>query len=160
EGACESCHPGPWWAPATLGDNDHAVTGFPLRGQHALTACEDCHPEGTPRGSTPADCAGCHRQDDPHRNLLGNRCDDCHDEVSWFKTRFRHETTGWPLAGLHRVVECNACHAVAFVGTPTTCWRCHEAEAPRDVQAHQSAFFAQCDDCHTPYGWAAVRYAH
>lgn len=160
EGTCDGCHQGAGWLPAGLGDLDHAATGFPLRGQHALTPCEACHPAGQARGSTPDTCGDCHRQDDPHRNLLGPQCEDCHTESSWFKTRFRHVQTGWPLVGLHRVAECNDCHAASFVGTPTDCWRCHESEAPTDLAPHQSVFFARCDSCHSPYGWLQVRYAH
>lgn len=159
-GACDDCHAGEAWTPAGLGGLDHRVTGFPLRGQHAMAPCEGCHVTPGSRGATPDTCAGCHRVDDPHRNLLGDRCEDCHSETSWFRTRFRHQQTGWPLVGQHRVAECDACHAVAFVGTPTDCWRCHEADASPDVPAHQSVFFATCDECHTPYAWAAVRFAH
>ncbi len=159
-GDCAGCHAGPGWSPATLGDRDHAITGFALRGLHALLPCTSCHPAGQARGATPSDCAGCHRQDDPHRNLLGNRCDDCHDERGWFRTRFRHANTGWPLLGLHRVVECNDCHALGFIGTPTRCQSCHEAGAPMDVEAHRSPFFADCESCHSPYAWEATRYAH
>lgn len=159
-GSCDGCHQGAAWLPAGLGDYDHSVTGFALRGLHAAASCADCHPEGQPRGSTPDGCGDCHRTDDPHRNLLGNQCGDCHTESGWYKTRFRHAQTGWPLIGLHRVAECADCHAVSYVGTPTACWRCHESQASLDIEAHTSTFFGTCDECHNPYSWTSVRYAH
>jgi hypothetical protein len=109
-----------------------------------------------PKGAAPTQCASCHATDDPHKNLLGRSCDDCHSETSWLRTSFHHSETGWPLKGAHRLADCVDCHATAYAGTPTDCWRCHEAAAPPGVPAHQSAFFRFCDSCHRPFTWVAV----
>jgi hypothetical protein len=155
-GTCETCHRAAKWYPAGLGDNPHAVTGFPLRGEHATLACEDCHQPGHPQGEASSVCADCHATDDPHKNLLGRSCDDCHEETTWLRVDFHHDSTGFPLRGAHRLAACWDCHAIAYAGTPTDCWRCHEATAPLSIPAHQSAFFPECDSCHRTYSWTAI----
>ena len=160
EGECGSCHTEAHWAPGGLGDADHAVTGFALRGAHARQSCTSCHAEGHPRGEAVASCAACHGADDTHRHLLGNTCEDCHTARSWLVSRFRHYSTGWPLQGSHRLAPCTSCHAAGYIGTPTQCFRCHEAEASPDTVAHQSVYFPLCDTCHRPYGWELQRFPH
>ncbi len=158
EGDCGSCHTGAHWVPAGLGVADHSITGFALLGSHAVLQCGDCHRTNRPRGEARGTCTSCHMGDDAHRHLLGNSCEDCHSARSWFATRFRHYATGWPLRGTHKLAPCSSCHAAGYVGTPTDCFRCHEAEAPRDLVAHQSVFFPLCDSCHRPYGWDLQRF--
>jgi hypothetical protein len=159
-GNCDNCHPGPGWSPATLGDLDHAVTGFPLRGAHFQLECFDCHGVGEPMGAASPGCVDCHADDDVHRNQLGDICEDCHTETTWLRTRFRHQQTGFSLRGAHRLAACVDCHATGYVGTPSSCVTCHQADADPTIAAHQSAEAAFCDSCHRPYTWAAVRFAH
>ncbi|MCB9696896.1 MAG: hypothetical protein H6738_08985 [Alphaproteobacteria bacterium] len=159
-GQCGTCHLSDHWYPGGLGDNDHAVTGFPLKGAHSLLPCESCHPPGRPRGDAQAGCSSCHWQDDMHQNLLGSACDDCHNEMSWHRTSFRHTMTGWPLRGAHRLAACVDCHATGYIGTPTDCIRCHENQASPAIPAHQTASFPTCDLCHRPYTWDAPGYPH
>ncbi|MEZ4237550.1 MAG: cytochrome c3 family protein [Myxococcota bacterium] len=157
EGACEDCHRADAWRPADLGGRSHDITGFTLVGTHSLLACKECHgPAHETLAASGTECIDCHAEDDAHRNLIGAPCDDCHTPTTWLRTRFRHGTTGWPLRGAHRLATCDDCHALTYAGTPNDCWRCHEAEAPRDEPAHQSAFFPQCDLCHRPYTWNAL----
>jgi hypothetical protein len=154
EGDCADCHQAAGWFPAGLGDNDHAITGFALEGSHSELPCESCHEPGRPRGEAVPDCSWCHAADDPHKHMLGNQCADCHTDMSWFQTRWSHHQTGWPLRGSHRLAACVDCHAVGYIGTPTECWRCHEAEAPLNIPQHLSPAFINCDYCHRPYTWA------
>lgn len=160
KGDCATCHQAPHWVPGDLGGQDHAITGFALHGAHKALPCASCHEEGEPRGAASGDCASCHGGEDPHMHLLGNQCGDCHTPSSWYRTRFRHATTGWPLRGSHRLAECVDCHAAGYVGTPTQCWRCHESEASLLIPAHQSAYLPLCDTCHRPYTWAAPGFPH
>lgn len=153
EGDCADCHQAAGWFPAGLGDNDHSITGFPLHGAHKPLPCESCHEPNRPRGEAVPDCSWCHAADDPHKHMLGNACADCHTDMSWFQTRWRHHQTGWPLRGSHRLAACVDCHAVGYIGTPTDCWRCHEAEAPMNIPQHLSPAFQNCDYCHRPYTW-------
>ena len=156
EGDCGDCHEAELWFPAGLGTNDHLITGFALVGAHTLEPCESCHPVGQPRGEADPECAACHTRDDPHQNMLGTQCDDCHTEMSWLRTTWRHTATGWPLRGAHRLAACVDCHATGYVGTPTECFRCHETEAPLDEPAHLTAEFLNCDTCHRVFAWSPV----
>jgi len=159
-GDCAECHPEVGWTPAGFGERGHAVTGFALHGTHAQLECVECHQPGDPKGVAPSSCEDCHASDDPHRHLLGDRCEDCHEEVSWYRTTWRHSRTGWPLRGGHKLAYCTDCHATGYAGTPRDCWRCHEAEAPMDIAAHQSPFFHACEDCHHVYTWSVTTYPH
>jgi hypothetical protein len=155
DGDCQGCHVADGWRPATLGDSDHAITGFALHGRHADVACSTCHdgPRPVPQ------CSSCHADDDPHRNQLGNGCDTCHGELDWFTVRYSHHLTGWPLRGAHRLAACQDCHAAGWVGTPTECRRCHEHEAPASAP-HDDPAARACDVCHRPYAWEPARWPH
>lgn len=159
-GDCGECHQGAGWTPAGLGGQDHAITGFPLEASHAQLACVACHPDGSRRQDADPFCISCHVDDDIHRGMLSTACQDCHQPTAWMRTRFRHQWTGWPLRGAHRLAACQDCHAVGYIGTPTECRVCHEAEAPLDVPSHQSSFFPMCDSCHRPFTWDLVRAVH
>jgi hypothetical protein len=161
DGDCGECHEAENWFPAGLGSNDHEVTGFALVGAHSLEPCESCHPVGQARGDAESQCVSCHSQDDPHMAMLGTLCADCHSEMSWLRTSWRHTTTGWPLRGAHRLAACVDCHATGYVGAPTECFRCHEVDAAACtsgccVEAHASGGFDQCDSCHRVYAWSPV----
>ncbi|MCB9669198.1 MAG: hypothetical protein H6736_13955 [Alphaproteobacteria bacterium] len=156
DGQCGTCHEAAHWFPGGLGDQEHSVTGFALRGAHTVLDCEECHMPDRARGEAKPQCIGCHRQDDSHRNQLGNVCDDCHTEMSWFRVRWRHGTTGWPLRGAHKMAECVDCHPSSYTGTPTQCFRCHAYEASASPY-HQSGLLQSCDTCHRVYGWLPVR---
>jgi hypothetical protein len=158
DGACGDCHQAANWFPGGLGNEDHSVTGFSLKGQHAVLECESCHLPGVPRGAANPQCASCHAEDDSHKNLLGNVCEDCHSDYSWFRVRWRHGTTGWPLRGGHRLAECIDCHPNSYTGTPNQCFRCHSGEASNG-EHHQSAVFRDCELCHREYSWTPPIYS-
>lgn len=160
DGECGACHEAAHWFPGGLGGRDHDVTGFALHGSHELLPCESCHPPGAPRGEATPQCSACHWSDDPHMNLLGTACADCHGEMSWLRTTFRHSSTGWPLRGAHRLAACVDCHATGYIGTPTDCVTCHEAEAPLVIPAHLTPAFPVCDTCHRSYTWQVPNYPH
>ncbi|MEZ4322661.1 MAG: cytochrome c3 family protein [Myxococcota bacterium] len=157
DGECGTCHKASQWFPGGLGDQDHAVTGFALRGQHAQLDCESCHPPDRARGEATPQCSSCHTVDDPHKNQLGNVCDDCHNDVSWFRVRWRHGSTGFPLRGGHRVADCIDCHPNSYTGTPNECFRCHSSQASNGPH-HQSAVFRDCQLCHREYAWTPPIY--
>ena len=159
-GSCDTCHVGPAWVPATLGGASHDLTGFPLDGAHQRQDCDSCHPAGRPRSEARPTCISCHSGDDIHRGQLGVACQDCHQPTTWMRSRFRHQWTGWPLRGAHRLAACQDCHVLGYVGTPTTCRVCHESRAPPGIPSHQSSFFPLCDTCHRPFTWDLVRAVH
>ncbi len=160
DGECGACHEAEHWFPGGLGGRDHDITGFALAGAHSLLPCESCHEPGRPRGEATPSCVACHTSDDPHMNMLGMACADCHGEMSWLRTTFRHQQTGWPLRGAHRLAACVDCHAAGYVGTSRECFRCHEFEATPDRPEHQGPSFRNCERCHRVYQWVPAIYPH
>jgi hypothetical protein len=157
EGDCASCHEGAQWTPAGFGDLGHSVTGFTLHGAHTQAPCESCHAQSVSLTTAAGECVACHASADPHRHMLGDVCSDCHTEVDWYRTRWRHHQTGWPLRGGHRLASCSDCHTTGYAGTPRDCIRCHQGQASPAVPAHRSAFASECSSCHHPFGWSALR---
>jgi hypothetical protein len=168
--ACTACHREDAWKPAP--GFDHSRTAFALTGRHASVTCERCHagrrPDPKAAGVTyrvfkvsgQHDCAGCHQ--DVHKGRLGSACTTCHNTGGWRSTRiaasFDHDRTGYPLAGRHRALACDACHKP---GRPMRlqherCGNCHE-----DAHAGQLAKRAdagRCESCHTVQEFRPARY--
>lgn len=102
----------------------HEQTRYPLRGAHALVACQACHgpSPGQParyRGLPFGRCTDCHM--DAHLGqmaALGRAgevasCERCHTVDGYVPARFEvedHDKTGFKLEGAHRTVACVACH--------------------------------------------------
>ncbi|HKS82384.1 MAG TPA: cytochrome c3 family protein [Candidatus Acidoferrales bacterium] len=159
------------WVPS-LKEFDHNQTGYPLQGRHAGLACAQCHSavhvsaamrplirmqdlNKTFLGLSP-DCTTCHQ--DPHHGQLGANCLQCHNFVDWKQaTKFDHNTTKYPLTGLHGQVACDKCHAPAVAGGPARftgipfakCNDCH-------ADPHHGAFAQACETCHTTAGWKKI----
>jgi hypothetical protein len=179
---CAACHPDHagrdfqlvFWGDAGMKRFDHARTGWPLEGKHAVAECRACH---APRFQTApvvkvlhrkhpetswlglqTDCVACHQ--DPHRGSFGAACRDCHGLGSWKEIAksegFPHERTRFPLLGKHRAVKCASCH------DPVTAWgpkppfaRC--ASCHTDAHAGKAALAGKavdCDACHSVQGFA------
>ena len=73
---------------------------------------------------------------------------------------FDHFSTGWPLEGMHRNVDCGRCHVGAvFQGTSRSCASCHSQAglvkstpmAPDHVRVTN-----QCGSCHLETTWEPV----
>lgn len=106
---------------------DHALTGWPLNGEHRKQDCETCHQvrriaderitrmlaEQKDRVTflgLPTFCQSCHF--DEHRGQVGPLCRNCHDERG-FKpaSGFDHDQDArYPLRGRHEKVPCADCH--------------------------------------------------
>ncbi|HUO81195.1 MAG TPA: hypothetical protein VMU00_13720 [Steroidobacteraceae bacterium] len=73
---------------------------------------------------------------------------------------FDHLTTGFELLGLHRDVQCAACHVGGiFKGTPTDCFSCHAAGSRFGATAKPTTHIVSgnnCAECHTPFSWTPV----
>jgi hypothetical protein len=146
---------------------DHAETGFPLDGRHRQARCRDCHGDLVFSRVASA-CADCHV--DPHRGQLGARCESCHVPHGWDSRddlRARHADRGFPLVGVHAVVDCEACHRGQqrdeYALTSSRCYDCHAADfaAAREPEHLQAGFSTDCEDCHRPTpGWRSVDFAH
>ena len=74
---------------------------------------------------------------------------------------FDHFSTGFPLTGGHRRVECDSCHLSGiFVGTPERCNGCHNNVRASGKPASHIRTNNTCDDCHTSANWRLARFDH
>jgi hypothetical protein len=78
-------------------------------------------------------------------------CENCHTSTSWAPIRavpeFNHDTTKYPLRGLHQKVYCTECHLKpVFTDVGKNCSDCH-------ADIHRRQFGANCAACHTVLGW-------
>jgi hypothetical protein len=78
-------------------------------------------------------------------------CQDCHTYTSWKPIRsnpeFNHDSTGYPLRGMHEKVTCTKCHtSLIFKNVSTHCADCH-------ADIHRRQFGANCESCHSVKGW-------
>ncbi len=145
---CDSCHNNEGWKKASF---DHAATDFKLRGAHQKIGCVSCHRPGKPSDKTPTSCVSCHRGDDPHRGRNGERCQQCHSEREWGRSRFNHDKdTKFPLRGPHKEAGCTACHGggVKKDAPVRQCSDCHKGE---DI--HDGELGNRCDNCHRVDSW-------
>lgn len=89
----------------------------------------------------------------PHGKIK-NACSDCHTTKGWSPLRldinFKHDQTGFALAGQHAVVQCKDCHAsLKFTGSAKDCKSCH-------TDVHDGTLGQNCERCHTPQAWQDV----
>lgn len=134
---CGSCHDDTRWAPA------HFRHPFPLDGQHALTACWQCHTGQPPVfAGTKADCPSCHAGKFESSTFPGHAsfqktCRDCHSTMAWKPATGPHPEASFPITmGPHRGYACLDCHDMAR-GTNsaanTNCVGCHDGVHERAV---------------------------
>lgn len=162
--SCEVCHNDSRWQGAVF---DHNATSFPLRGSHQPLACEACHANG--HDGTPTDCYSCHQADfratrDPNHVTAGfpTTCEVCHNENRWEGAVFDHNATSFPLRDSHADVDCQACHASGYSGTPRDCYSCHadDYNRTRDPDHLAAGFPTTCESCHRPTRWDDADWDH
>ena len=78
-------------------------------------------------------------------------CENCHTNTSWAPIRaipeFNHDTTRYPLRGMHEKVSCTGCHTKpVFTDVGKNCADCH-------ADIHRAQFGKNCAQCHTVLGW-------
>ena len=86
----------------------------------------------------------------PH-GPLNIPCENCHSNTSWAPIRaipeFNHDSTRYPLRGMHEKVPCTGCHTKpVFTNVGKNCADCH-------ADIHRAQFGANCAQCHTVLGW-------
>ncbi len=153
---CGDCHEPANWQKTRF---DHGkATKFSLDGKHRKTACAACHPNQRYK-NTPKNCFACHKLDDAHGRLFGDKCEKCHQPDGWkTKAKFDHnKDTKFPLAGRHAKAPCATCHKEPpEVKKPDkTCIGCHRAD---DI--HKGRTGPKCEDCHDAAGWTKTRFDH
>ncbi|MBS0374895.1 MAG: hypothetical protein JSR73_09950 [Proteobacteria bacterium] len=74
--------------------------------------------------------------------------------------QFDHDSTGYPLVGMHRDAECATCHVDSlFKGTPRDCFSCHSPGSRvggTTKPARHIVSGPDCSSCHTPFSWIPV----
>jgi len=149
---CARCHVTSAWSDVNF---DHSETGFVLTGRHFNVACTACHVNGVYKG-TATICYACHKADDHHNGQFGTECSTCHNTSGWANVSFDHATTGFPLTGSHKAVNCLSCHVNGkFKGTPTNCFACHASD-----DHHNGQFGTDCAACHNTSGWGNATFDH
>ncbi len=86
----------------------------------------------------------------PH-GPLAVPCENCHTSTSWAPIRavpeFNHDSTRYPLRGMHEKVYCTECHfRPVFTDVGKNCADCH-------ADIHRRQFGANCAQCHSVNGW-------
>ncbi len=144
---CEKCHDeGEWALPTFRHERD---THYPLLDRHRLVDCMSCHRAPLFRSKTPTRCVACHRDDDVHKNSLGDTCDKCHSVKGWKGTSFDHDAdTKFALRDKHKTAKCVACHKDQGMREKlaTKCLSCHEKDDRE--KGHKGNFGDKCETCH------------
>jgi hypothetical protein len=154
---CADCHSPAGWKK---GGFDHGKeTRFALTGRHATAKCNTCHESDPKKVKLERHCVSCHRPDDDHRGLRGDRCDNCHDARAWKPARFDHAAkTKYALRGAHAKVACDLCHVgkMHVDKTPVACGECHKS-----VDVHAGSLGKKCESCHGEESWRGrIRFDH
>jgi hypothetical protein len=133
---CGSCHDNEHWAPA------HFQHPFSLDGQHALTACQQCHVGSPPVfAGTAKQCVGCHLSNFQGSPFPGHAdfpdtCRDCHTTSAWKPATGPHPEAKFPIAtGVHKY-PCLDCHNSKLgpnSAANTDCVGCHDGVHQREV---------------------------
>jgi hypothetical protein len=142
---------------------DHELTNFKFSGAHKKLACTSCHPPSetddkpammndlAPQGfysRAPHNCVDCHAKTSPHKERLGDKCNDCHNEDSWKKVTFDHNKTKFKLNAMHAQVSCVLCHPNQnWKNIAVDCYSCHLLN-----DAHSGRYGQKCQTCHSDKG--------
>ncbi len=159
---CKLCHVGENWNDLKKSFRfDHAKeTGVELRGAHKQAQCLRCHNDRGPVDLFQArGCGGCH--EDVHLAQLGPDCTKCHQEETWqpIGQLEMHNSTRFPLVGVHAATACRRCHVGAEVGrfrpVDVECLTCHRADLARANNPNHLGlgWVDRCDRCHLPTDW-------
>lgn len=135
---------------------NHKETDFPLEINHVKVPCGSCHKPKIKYRDTPKECINCHKSTDPHYGRLGEKCLDCHKDLTWRKFTYDHNKTKFPLKEKHVKVACAACHpAQRWQKTPLDCYSCHKIN-----DFHRGNNGRKCEMCHEPTEWKKHIYNH
>jgi hypothetical protein len=161
---CAQCHSTVTWKSASgitmaKGSFNHDSTGFPLTGKHASVDCKSCHVNNVFKG-TAKTCASCHAEPQVHKGKFGTECASCHTTATWknagsaasLQGKFNHDLAAFKLTGMHKNLECAACHKNnVFKGTAQSCSACHA-----EPVVHKGKFGTDCAHCHSTATWKST----
>ncbi len=147
---CQECHMEKGWK---LTKDFHR--GFTLTGVHYSLQCQECHRDNRRLAGSSDHCVLCHQKDDIHQGSLPE-CGQCHKQQFWENTDFKHSLTAFPLRGIHRTLECSACHANGiYQGLSSECVDCHLADAQTSTfHPNPLPSFRDCKQCHNRFDFS------
>jgi len=151
---CAQCHDSKNWQLSTKRRFRHESTGFVLEGQHNKIECKACHSNLIFRKSK-TNCNACHQ--DVHNQTVGTDCARCHNSQSWTVQNIAsiHDKTSFPLVGVHKTVNCTACHQSAtklrFNPIGVNCINCHLTDYQKTKSPNHTkiGLSKECTKCHT-----------
>ncbi|MEZ4845744.1 MAG: hypothetical protein R2877_01870 [Bdellovibrionota bacterium] len=150
---CENCHTTSGFKQAKVGF--HNFGSFRITGVHDKMDCVTCHNPKAPARARPMECSSCHK--DPHMGSLSQECSNCHGQIAWLPSSFRHNQTGFELSGAHRFLSCDRCHANRiFGGLPNECMFCHLKDFNASLPQHVGAPMT-CNTCHYTFGFRPAK---
>jgi len=154
---CERCHDESAWSEIRF--NHDRDTEFRLLGGHLDLQCNECHQSSGFEKELNTSCVSCHTKDDPHNELNGPKCENCHAVNKWTELTFDHNRdSDFPLQGNHQQLDCAACHpsGTENVDLEQSCIACHKID---DV--HSGKQGELCNNCHKASGWSEeVSFSH
>jgi len=113
---CTVCHNVKSWKTVTF---DHDITGFKLEGEHAKTACSECHYGKNEIGvrtqkfnGLSRECSECHKDAHVGQFAVNGKtdCTRCHGFTRWEDSKFDHNSSRFKIDGEHIAVKCEECH--------------------------------------------------
>ncbi|MBI4403816.1 MAG: hypothetical protein HY537_06635 [Deltaproteobacteria bacterium] len=127
---------------------------FLLSGVHYTLECVQCHKHERRLAGLSDWCVLCHQKDDAHNGTLP-QCGNCHRQNLWENSQFRHSLTNFPLRGMHRTLDCMACHGRGiYKGASSQCIDCHLGDATAvSSPVHSMPQFQQCESCHNQFAF-------
>ena len=138
---------------------DHSQSDFTLRGKHQPLECDKCHVAGKKYREAASQCNACHGKDDVHKDSLGTKCADCHNERNWKEASFDHSTSRFVLLGKHPDVKCASCHKTSnYREAPRSCIGCHKKDD--ENKGHKGQFGEKCETCHGATQWKTISFNH
>jgi hypothetical protein len=93
---------------------------------------------------TGLDCAGCHSNREPHRDLFGRQCGNCHETASWRIAGFLHPS---PTSK-----DCAQCHQA-----PPSHYMMHFQMMDKGITGQEHAQVNQCFQCHRTDSWNDIK---
>lgn len=170
---CARCHTTRNFIERARMERMHQLTRFPLTGVHATLDCRTCHDSTEPGNLTfvnlGSDCVDCHRDDaesavpDHQDNGFSEDCGQCHRTTAWSPAGFAHADTKFPLTGVHRNLNCAACHGEGqFTAVASACVDCHrdDYDGTTDPVHVTIGFPLECQSCHNTTTWQGATFDH
>ena len=139
--------------------------------------CDQCHDTSRKKQQGHL-CMKCHAHENILDDISNNKgfhgrlpakvkseCKHCHTDhegrdaqvVLLNPLTFKHDSTDFPLEGIHKTTSCNACHEEdkKHAETPVDCYSCHKS-----ADVHKGKQGKKCGDCHKPSGWKQTGFDH